>query len=119
MRVHIKIAVNVGEPLRLETHIALLRIWSQLGRMAHRNNVVATGVRQSQPGSDRPAGPFVDNLAPNRVAIRCRPRESAPSRQPNSRARVMEKTPPAPGRHALILPKKERAAPQGSHEHAS
>ena len=58
VRVHIKIAVDVGEPFGLETYIPLLRIWRQLGRMAHRNNVVATCVRQPQPGSGRPAGLF-------------------------------------------------------------
>jgi len=119
MRIHNKIAVDIGEPLGLETHIALLRIWRQLGRMARRNNVVATGVCQSQPGSDGPAGQFVDNLAGNRIPIRRRLRQPAPSRQPHTRARVMEKTPPIPRRHAVILSKKDRAATQGSGERTS
>ncbi len=86
-----EVSVNVSKPFGLETHVALLRIGSQRGRMAQRHDVVTARVCQAHSCGDRLPGTLVGNLALGSVASwRC---QAAGRRKTRARNRVDEKLP--------------------------
>src|SRR6266404_938937 len=59
--------INVGKSFGLETHVALLRIRSQLGGMAQRNDIVSMSICQAHSGRYGEPGSLVGNPALNSV----------------------------------------------------
>src|SRR5437867_1194913 len=60
-----KVPVNVCEPFGLETHVALLRVRSQLGGMSERNDIVTMSIGQAHPSRYGEPGSLVGNPALN------------------------------------------------------